>query len=80
MLERILSDHIENNKILDQKQFGFVPKSNTQTAATHILHKIASQMDQGKKYVVCVFVDISKAFDCVNHKILIDRLKYYGIL
>lgn len=77
VIQRVLMEHINENNIIHPNQFGFTSQSNTQTAVNHLMHRIISNMDAGWKYILCVFIDISKAFECVDHKILIERLRYY---
>ena len=42
------------------------------------LLNVLSALDEGK-YACGIFVDLQKAFDTVNHKILLDKLSHYGI-
>ena len=44
----------------------------------HLVDSITSSIDQ-KKFTVGIFIDLSKAFDTVNHKILLEKLQHYGI-
>ena len=68
---------IEKNEILYPLQYGFRSKHSTTHALINITEKIRSALDHNK--VSCgIFVDLQKAFDTVNHKILLQKLNYYG--
>jgi retron-type reverse transcriptase len=43
-----------------------------------LINRITEQIDKGK-YTIGIFLDLSKAFDTIDHKILMDKLNYYGI-
>ena len=43
-----------------------------------LVDKISQEIDS-KNYSMGIFIDVSKAFDTINHKFLIDKLEYYGI-
>ena len=74
---RIYSYLVKNNLIFD-KQFGFCSNYSTNHALISITERIKGLVDSGK-YVCGVFVDLEKAFDTVNHIILCDKRKYYGL-
>ena len=59
-------------------QFGFRTKYSTTHALINITEKIISALDQDK-FACGIFVDLQKAFDTVNHEILLDKLNYYGL-
>ena len=63
---------------LFQFQFGFREGYSTTLALTEITDKIKFAIDNNE-YVVGVFLDLCKAFDTVDHSILLQKLKYYGI-
>ena len=64
--------YMNYNMDLDQ------PKHSTTHALINITENIREALDS-KKPVSGVFVDLQKAFDTVNHKILLSKLEYYGI-
>ena len=68
---------IEIDECLYPLQFRFRAKHSTTHALINITEKIRSALDQDK-FASGIFVDLQKAFDTVNHEILLDKLNYYG--
>ena len=60
--------------MLSDRQFGFRKNSSTVLAINKIYDKLLSNIDQGL-YSCCIFLDLSKAFDTVNLKILLKKLE-----
>ena len=77
MYKRLL-DFIEKRNIFYNKQFGFRSNHSTDHAILSIIDKIQKAIDE-RNFSCGLFLDLSKAFDTVNHKILINKLKNYGI-
>ena len=75
--------HKRLNKFLEQEncfyslQFGFRLNCSTNNALMSIIENIQTQLDDNK-YVGGVFVDLKRAFDTVDHYILIEKLDHYG--
>ena len=69
---------LENQKILYNKQFGFRKLHSTYMALMLLIDKLTNAIEKGE-YGIGVFLDFSKAFDTVDHTILLSKLYHYGI-
>ena len=82
ILERIMYNclykFLETNNLIYSLQFGLRQKHSTSHALIHLTDKIREQLDKGN-FACGIFVDFQKAFDTVDHQILIQKLNYYGI-
>ena len=77
MFKRVY-EFLESNKCIYKLQFGFRAKHSTNHTLVNITETIREALDS-KRIAGGVFVDLQKAFDTVNHEILLQKLGYYGI-
>ena len=70
---------MNENDIISKFQSGFWPGYSTLSALIQMCDAWFNNMDDGESTGV-VFLDIQKAFDSIDHNILLDKLKFYGIL
>ena len=77
MYKRII-DFINKNNILNKHQYGFRKRQSTNQAIIELIEKVNGSIDKSK-FTAGIFLDLSKAFDTVNHTILLKKLQYYGI-
>jgi len=73
-----LHAHIDMNNILVQEQYGFQTHSSTEQAAFTLINSILTAMNSNQM-VGGIFCELQKAFDCVNHKILLEKLELCGV-
>jgi len=73
-----LLDHLNKNAILNEYQYGFRSEMSTENASHTLLTEILTALNCKQK-VGGIFCDLHKAFDCINHTVLLEKLKYYGI-
>ena len=71
-------DYLNANHLLTEHQSGFRPKHSCETALHNIIDNWLCNIDAGKLTGV-LFIDLSKAFDTVNHDVLLKKLLSFGI-
>ena len=66
------------HNLLSREQHGFRPGHSTELAAVRLVDQLSSQTDNYST-PINVYIDLFKAFDTLNHNILLSKLQYYGI-
>ena len=82
ILEKVIHHKLFNfldiNNTLFSSQYGFRKNHSTVNAVTELVSHVIKAMDR-KENTIGVFLDLSKAFDTVNHNIMLRKLEFYGI-
>ena len=81
VFERIMHNQIyqyfTKNSLFYKSQYGFRRQHSTEFAALELIDRIIIEMDSNK-FPVNIYMDLSKAFDTLDHHILLHKLKHYG--
>ena len=82
IIESIVVDQLENflniNDVISDSQYGFRKQRSTELAVMKLTNDIHGSFERGS-HTAAVFIDLSKAFDTVQHEILLEKLNHYGI-
>ena len=82
LLEKIICEKVytflDNTNQIYVSQYGFRSGHSCENAISELVSAVLKGF-QSNKYTVGVFLDLSKAFDTLEHTILLDKLHYYGI-
>ena len=82
ILERIIYNRLYNflctNSLLNDNQFGFLKNVSTEMALINLHDFIVNSLNK-KLHTIGIFLDLSKAFDCIDYTILLDKLQFYGV-
>jgi retron-type reverse transcriptase len=70
--------HAEENNILYPLQHGFRKGRSCETQLIEFVDNISKNLQEGRQIDILI-MDFAKAFDKVNHSLLIHKLRYYGI-
>ena len=74
-----IPDYLDKYKLPNQNQLGFRKHHSTTHAVSYIHEKFLQNVDKNY-YSCCVFLDLSKAFDTVNHETLLNKLeRHFGV-
>ena len=69
---------IERNEILSDNQYGFRSKHSTSLALIDLVEELTNSIDN-KSIAIGIFIDLKKAFDTIDHDLLLKKLEHYGI-
>ena len=67
-----LFDHLNNNAVVNEHQYGFRREVSTEYASHILLNTILTAMNS-KQMVGGIFCDLHKEFDCINHAVLLEE-------
>ena len=81
IIEKVINnrmvEYLDKYRLLSKTQYGFRKNMGTENALLNYIDFLQKELND-KKYAISVFIDLSKAFDVIDHKILSMKLEYYG--
>ena len=73
-----LNNFVERNNLIRNNQFGFRKSRSTTDVVLEFLDHAFNSLNE-KNYLIAIYLDLSKAFDTINHEILLTKLNHMGI-
>lgn len=78
ILKARIVKYFEDNDLLNSSQYGFRSNRSTTHAVLTLIDELVSNLEKGNNSIITL-CDLTKAFDCVPHSVLLDKFRYYGI-
>ena len=80
VVARQLMNYLEEEGLLNNRQYGFRANRNVTQPILEIAQKIFEHINSREnRYVLMVLIDLKNAFDTIQHNLLLEKLKNYGI-
>ena len=76
-MQKQITLFFETHSLFFPSQYGFRSQHSTEFAVLELSDRLSISMDKGE-IPMAIFIDLSKAFDCLSHNVLLKKLKYYG--
>ena len=73
-----LCDYFTVNGLFSTQQYGYMKNASTELAALELIDRLLNQLN-ARKIPINLYLDLAKAFDCISHDILLEKLRYYGV-